>query len=64
MRNIQPLQFVLTRYAERHEQGDQLEQDKTHPSGPDEGDRDPVELDQELDAALRRWEELESVTLK
>jgi len=48
LRNIQPLQFVLTRYAERHEQGDQFEQDEAHARGPDEGDDDPVEADQHL----------------
>ena len=48
LRDIEPLELVLARDAQRYEQRDQLEQDEAHAGRPDEGDGDAVELDQEL----------------
>ena len=48
LRDIQPLEFVLARDAQRHEQPDQLEQDEGYPARPNEGDCDSVKLDQDL----------------
>src|SRR5437660_938259 len=48
LRNVESFELVLARYAQRHEQADQLEQKEAHARGPDEGDGDPVELDQQL----------------
>jgi hypothetical protein len=41
-------QFVFAGYPQRHERTDELQEHVGHAAGPRQGDRDAVELDQQL----------------
>ena len=48
LRNIETFQLVFLGNPQRHKRADQLQQQVGYAAGPRQGDRDAVELDQQL----------------